>query len=48
MDYFWKDIYQKFGLIKIELIKKNPKKINISKAKKILKKRKLEDEAYNN
>lgn len=48
MDYFWKDIYQKFGLLKIELIKKNPKKINISKAKKILKKRKLEDEAYNN
>lgn len=48
MNYFWKDIYQKFGLLKIELIKTNPKNIDISKAKKILKKKNLEIEALNN
>lgn len=40
-NYFWKDIYTRYGIVKIELIKKNPKKINISKLKKILKKKRL-------
>jgi len=48
MNYFWKDIYWKFGLLKIELIKTNPKNIDISKAKKILKKKNLEIEAFIN
>ena len=47
-NYFWNEFYQKFGLIKIELIKTNPKKIDISKALKILRKKNIEMEALNN
>ena len=48
-NYFWKDFYYKFGLVKIELIKANHKKINITELKKILEKNgNLEIEAINN
>ena len=48
-NYFWKDFYAKFGLVKIELIKLNPKKIDIKKLTMILNKRKgLIEEAKNN
>ena len=48
-NYFWKDFYAQFGLVKIELIKLNPKKIDIKKLTMILnKKRGLIEEAKNN
>ena len=47
-NYLWKDFYQKCGLIKIELIKSNPKKIDISKAIEILEKKNMAIEAINN
>jgi|TARA_B100000795_G_scaffold261528_1_gene238404 rhamnosyltransferase len=48
-NYFWEDIYSKFGIIKIELIKKNPNKIDIKKLKIIFKKnRNLKIDAFNN
>ncbi len=48
-NYFWKDFYAQFGLVKIELIKLNPKKIDIKKLTMILNKRKgLIEEAKNN
>ena len=48
-NYFWKDFYTQFGLVKIELIKLNPKKIDIKKLTMILNKKKgLIEEAKNN
>ena len=48
-NYFWRDFYTQFGLVKIELIKLNPKKIDIKKLTMILNKKKgLIEEAKNN
>jgi len=49
--FYWNNIYQKYGLIKIELIKSNPHKVNIDKFNKIFntkKNTKLYLEAINN
>ncbi len=35
--FYWKEIYQKFGFIKIELIKSNPHKVDINNFKNIFK-----------
>ena len=48
-NYFWKDFYYKFGIVKVELIKVNPKKINLTKLRTLLNKNgNLEMEALNN
>ncbi len=48
-NYFWKDFYNQFGLIKIELLKNNPKNIDIKDLIKIIKKKKnLLNDAINN
>ena len=39
-NYFWKDFYTQFGLIKIELLKLNPKNIDLADLIKIIKKKK--------
>ena len=49
LHYFWEDIYNQFGIIKIELIKKNPENLNLTKVRYILKVNgNLEMEAINN
>ncbi len=48
-NYFWKDFYNQFGLVKIELLKYNPKNIDLKDLIKIIKKKKnLINEAINN
>jgi rhamnosyltransferase len=47
--FFWKKIYKNFGIIKTELIKKNPHNQNTSYLKKIfLKKKKLFNQIHSN
>ena len=49
--FYWKSIFTKFGIIKIDLIKINPNKINMTNLKKILGKKKFkifETEAQKN
>ncbi len=48
-NYFWKDFYNQFGLVKIELLKSNPKNIDLKNLIKIIKKkRNLINDAINN
>lgn len=48
-NYFWEDFYKQFGLVKIELIKLNPKNIDLRELLKIIKKKKsLINDALNN
>ena len=48
-NYFWKDFYNQFGLVKIELIKYNPKNIDLKDLIKIIKKKKnLINDVINN
>lgn len=48
MNYFWKDIYILFGIVKIRLIKENNEEYNLKELYNILKRRKLLNEALNN
>ena len=48
MNYFWKDFINKFGLIKIRLIKENDKKYNLKELYNILRRKNLLNEALNN
>ena len=47
-NYFWKDFYSQFGIVKIKLVKDNNKKYNLKKLFTILKKKNLLNEALNN
>ena len=47
-NYFWKDFYKLFGIVKIRLIKDNDKKYNLTELYKILKRKKILDDAINN
>lgn len=46
--YFWNDFYRLFGIVKIRLIKDNDKKYNLNELYKLLKRKKILDEAINN
>ena len=48
MNYFWKDFIDKFGIIKIRLIKENDQRYNLKDLYNILKRKKLLNEALNN
>lgn len=47
-NYFWKDFYKLFGIVKIRLIKDNDQRYNLKSLYNILKRKKLLDEALNN
>ena len=42
MHFYWKDIYKEFGILKIELFKSNPHKINMDEVINTLSKKKFE------
>ncbi len=46
--YFWNDFYKLFGIVKIRLIKDNDKKYNLTKLYKLLKRKKILNDALNN
>ena len=48
MNFFWKDFYKKFGLVKIRLVKDNDKKYNLEELYNILKNKNLLNEVLNN
>ncbi len=47
-NYFWKDFYNLFGIVKIRLVKDNDKKYNLNELYKILKRKKILNDAINN
>jgi len=47
-NYFWKDFYSLFGIVKIRLIKDNNKKYNLDDLNNILKRKKILNDALNN
>ena len=47
-NYFWKDFYKQFGIVKIRLIKDNDEKFNLKELYSILRKKNLLDDALNN
>ena len=47
-NYFWKDFYNLFGIVKIKLIKDNDKRYNLGGLYNILKKRKILNDALSN
>ena len=47
-NYFWKDFYSQFGIVKIRLVKDNNEKYNLKELYSILKKKNLLKEALNN
>ena len=47
-NYFWKDFYSLFGIVKIRLIKDNNKKYNLDDLNNILKRKKILNDALHN
>ena len=47
-NYFWKDFYKLFGIVKIRLVKDNDEKYKLKKLYNILKRKNLLNEALNN
>ncbi len=47
-NYFWKDFYKQFGIVKIRLVKDNDKKFNLEELYSILKRKNLLNDALNN
>lgn len=47
-NYFWKDFYNFYGIVKIRLVKDNDKKFNLNELYRILKRKKLLKEALKN
>ena len=47
-NYFWKEFYKLFGIVKIRLIKDNDKKYNLEGLYKILKRKKILNDALHN
>ncbi len=47
-NYFWKDFYSLFGIVKIRLIKDNNKKYNLDDLNSILKRKKILNDALHN
>ncbi len=47
-NYFWKDFYNLFGIVKIRLVKDNDDKYNLSELYKILKRKKILKDALKN
>ena len=48
INYFWRDFYNKYGIIKIKLIKDNNEKYGVKGLRSLVKKKGLLEDALNN